>query len=116
MHAEILSPRAALRLAVMALATLAGATGAPSSPNPGKGDASVSTSLTPDGGRIVVEAHGVPPPAPLFFSAEADETALLGLAEITGEIHLSLRVLQGRPEMLTIGLSGDGDVVEVSGA
>jgi hypothetical protein len=106
-------PSACVAAARFALAAILGAA---ASARADDGEAHVSTALTPDGGHIVVEAHGVPPPAPLFFSATADETALLGLAEITGEIHLSLRVLQGRPEVLTLGLSGDGDVVDVDGA
>ena len=56
------------------------------------------------------------PKAPLFFSATAEQTVKLGVAEITGEVQLKLHVVQGRPEVLTLGLSGDGDVIEVSGA
>ncbi len=102
--------------AVFALLALVGPLCRPTHAEPDTDSATASTTLLPGGGRIVVEAHGVAPPVPVFFSAEADESALLGLAEITGEMHLSLRVLQGHPAMLTIGLSGDGDVVDVSGA
>ena len=69
----------------------------------------------PEGGRIVIEGVGVPPPAPLFFSATAEHTIRLGVAEITGEVRLKLHVVQGRPEVLTLGLSGDGGVVGVAG-
>jgi len=116
MNKRIFPGRAALRLALLALAALAGAAGSPAPAKTEAGDANVSAALTPEGGRIVVEAHGVPPPAPLFFSAEADQTVRLGMAEVRGEIRLRLHVLQGRPEVLTIGLSGDGEVVEVSGS
>jgi len=77
--------------------------------------AKVSAALTPGGGRIVVEAQGVPPAVPLFFSASADQTIRVGRAEIAGEMRLKLHVVQGRPEVLTLGLSGDGEVTDVSG-
>ncbi len=108
--------RVMLKGAVLALMALVSPLCRPAQADPDSAGATASTTLSPDGGRIVVEAHGVAPPAPVFFSAEANERAFLGLAEITGEMRLALRVLQGRPEMLTLGLSGDGDVVEVSGA
>jgi hypothetical protein len=78
--------------------------------------APVTTEFTPGaGGKIVVEATGVPPAAPLFFTASAEQVVKLGLTEITGEVKLSLRVVQGKPEVLTLGLTGDGDVVSVAG-
>jgi hypothetical protein len=79
------------------------------------GGAKVSTELTPDGGQIVVEAHGLPPKAPVFFSANADETVHLALDAVTAEIRLSVRVLQGKPDVLSLGLSGDGEIVGVDG-
>ncbi|MBW8781884.1 MAG: hypothetical protein JF599_08355 [Verrucomicrobia bacterium] len=78
--------------------------------------APVTTALTPGaGGKIVVEATGVPPPAPLFFSATAEQQVLVGAAEITSEVKLAVRVLQGSGEVLTLGLSGEGEVVGVTG-
>jgi hypothetical protein len=74
------------------------------------------TPLAPGGGRITIEAPTPPPPAPLFFTAKAEQNVRLGVAEIAGEIKLTLRIVQGRPEVLTLGLSGDGEVVSVSGA
>ncbi len=77
--------------------------------------AQMSAALTPGGGRIVVEASGVQPVAPLFFTATAQQTVRLGLTEVTGEAKLAVRVVQGKPEVLTLGLSGDGEVVSVVG-
>ncbi|MGH7944571.1 MAG: hypothetical protein ACREF9_06145, partial [Opitutaceae bacterium] len=74
-----------------------------------------SATLVPETGRIVVDVHGLPPPAPVFFSATVEQTVRLGVAEITGEMKVRLHVVQGRPEVLTLGLSGDGEVVDVSG-
>jgi hypothetical protein len=78
--------------------------------------AKVSAALTPDGGRIVVEAQGLPPAVPVFFSAIVEQTVKFSVAEVVGEARLKLHVVQGRPEVFTLGLSGDGEIVEVSGA
>jgi len=77
--------------------------------------ARVTSSLTPEGGRIVVEAHGVPAEAPTFFSVNAEHVITAGMAEVAGEIRVRVRIVQGRPEVLTLGLRGDGEVVEVTG-
>ncbi len=78
-------------------------------------NAGLSAGIGPDGGSIVVEAHGLQPQAPLFFSATADNTVHAGIDEITGEIQVKLTVLQGHPAVLTLGLAGDGEVTDVSG-
>lgn len=79
--------------------------------------APVTTALTPGaGGKIVVEATGVPPPAPLFFAGTVDQVLRVGEGEITGEAKLTVRIVQGAGEVLTLGLSGDGEVVAVTGA
>jgi hypothetical protein len=97
---------------LLALACTAGLYAAPVTAD----RAQVSTSLTPGGGgKIVVEASGVQPVVPLFFSAAANQTVRIGGSEITGEVKLSVRVLQGTADVITLGLSGDGDVVAVTG-
>ncbi|MEI7908256.1 MAG: hypothetical protein WCK77_01340 [Verrucomicrobiota bacterium] len=53
--------------------------------------------------------------APLFFAATAAVTARVGLADVTSEQQLALRVLQGRPDLLSLGLSGAGEVTAVTG-
>ncbi|MFA6960703.1 MAG: hypothetical protein WC205_08140 [Opitutaceae bacterium] len=79
--------------------------------------APVTTALTPGaGGKIVVEATGVPPPAPLFFAGTVDQVLRVGEGEIGGEAKLTVRIVQGAGEVLTLGLSGDGEVVAVTGA
>jgi hypothetical protein len=100
-----------LLVAALTVASCALVTGAQTAADSAK----VSAALTPEGGRIVVEALGVLPAVPLFFSATVEQTVRLGRAEVAGEMRLKLHVLQGRPEVLTLGLSGDGDVIEVSG-
>ena len=93
-------------------ATVAFAT--PVAPKP-TDTAKVTSTLTPEGGRMVIDARGVPPPPPLFFSAAVDQTVQLTATEMSGEAKVKLHILQGKPEVLTIGLSGEGDVVEVTG-
>ena len=78
--------------------------------------AKAATTLTPEGGRIVVDVQGVPPAVPLFFSAVAEQTIHVSSAELTSELRLKLHVVQGKPEMLSLGLTGEGEVTEVSGA
>src|SRR5262245_53718756 len=36
--------------------------------------ARVTTSLQPDAGRLIVDVHGVPPPAPVFYSVAAEQS------------------------------------------
>ena len=77
--------------------------------------AGVSAQLAPSDGHLIVEAHGMVPKAPLFFSATSENVMRLGTDEITGEIKVAIRVVQGRPEVITLGLNGGGDVIEVKG-
>ena len=78
-------------------------------------NATVSAGLAPEGGKIVLEAHGLQPRAPLFFSATVENTVRAGTAEVTGEMKIKLNVLQGHPEVLTLGLAGSGEVIGVTG-
>lgn len=80
--------------------------------NSAKMSASVASD---DEGRILIEARGIRPRAPLFFSARAENKVQVGTDEVAGTITLRIHVIQGRPEVLTLGLDGDGEVVEVTG-
>ncbi len=83
---------------------------------PAADSATVTTTLAPEAGRLVVEARGVPPaPAPIFTAAVEQAVRAAGAA-ITGELRVKIRVVQGRPEWVTLGLTGDGDVTAVTGA
>ena len=77
--------------------------------------AGISAQMAPGDGHLVLEAHGVIPKSPLFFSAASENVTSLGTDEITAEIKVAVRVVQGRPEVITLGLNGGGDVVEVKG-
>ena len=77
--------------------------------------AGISAQMAPGDGHLVLEAHGVIPKSPLFFSAASENVTSLGTDEITAEIKVAVRVVQGRPDVITLGLNGGGDVVEVKG-
>ncbi len=78
-------------------------------------DASLTAEVGDDGGRIVLEARGVRPKAPLFFSAEAVETVNVQGGSIDYEIGVNLKVLQGKARQLSLGLGGSGELQSVSG-
>lgn len=78
-------------------------------------NATLAAGLGPEGGNIVVEAHGVQAKAPLFFSATAENVIHAGTDAVTGEIKIKLSILQGHPDVLTLGLSGTGEIVDVTG-
>ena len=77
--------------------------------------ASISAALTPTGGRITVEAQGVERPVPVFFTAHAEHVLQVSDARIAGEAKLSLRIVQGRPEVLTLGVSEGAEITAVNG-
>ncbi|CAN5578518.1 hypothetical protein BH09VER1_BH09VER1_32070 [soil metagenome] len=103
-------------LSILLLAWLACLPKAALGQNTARADqAGLSAQLTPEGGHLVVEAHGVMPKSPLFFSVTSENVIGLGAEEITGEIKVAIRVVQGNPEVITLGLNGGGEVVEVKG-
>ncbi len=115
MNAKMMIKRAGWRrLSILIAAAFASAGSALAAAAPKIGNATLPA-LSSDGGRIVIEGIGAPSPAPLFFSANAEHILRLGATEIAGEVKLKLHVVQGRPEVLTLGLSGDGEIVEVGG-
>ncbi len=66
-------------------------------------------------GSVTLTAKGVLPKPPLFFNAAATAVVDVTTDKITQDIALTLSVLQGRPELLTLGLGGAGDIVSVTG-
>ncbi|MEZ5277308.1 MAG: hypothetical protein R3F07_13075 [Opitutaceae bacterium] len=67
------------------------------------------------GNRLVIKVEDARPEVPVFFSAVCDHRISIGLDAIAGEIDVRLKVVQGRPEVMSLGLSGDGEVFSVSG-
>jgi hypothetical protein len=54
-------------------------------------------------------------PVPLFFSAQADTLITAGIDRVEETITATLRVHQGRPEVLSLGLTGAGEITGVAG-
>ncbi len=56
------------------------------------------------------------PPEPAFlYSVNARAIVQVDSTAIEQSIELSIKVVQGKPTTLTLGLNGPGDVVEVTG-
>ncbi len=77
--------------------------------------AEMSATVSPEGGRILVEARGVRAKAPLFFSANVEQVVRLSTKEMTGTMTLKVRVAQGAAETVSLGIAGEGEVVGVAG-
>ena len=69
----------------------------------------------PDDRVILVPLGKAPKEAPLFFSATADVLARVSLVQISSEQKIDFRILQGKPETLSLALTGGGDVMSVTG-
>lgn len=78
--------------------------------------AQISAALAPEGGHITVEAHGVRPSLPGLFTAAVQQSTAVTATEVTSEAKVSLHVLQGNPEVFSLGLVGEGEVVAVTGS
>jgi len=67
-------------------------------------------------GVAVLPVDRVRQQAPLFFSVTADTTVTAQERRVDEEVRLKVRVLQGRAETITVGLSGEGEVTGVDGS
>ena len=54
-------------------------------------------------------------PVPLFFSADTSTTITAGIDQVSETITATLRVHQGRPETLSLGITGQGEITSVQG-
>ncbi len=64
---------------------------------------------------VLVPWTKAPKEAPLFFSATAEVNSQIGLETVTSEQKIHFKVLQGKPETLTLTIDGPGEVTEVTG-
>ena len=69
----------------------------------------------PDDRVVLVPFTKAPKEAPLFFSATADVKIQVGMEEVTSQQGLDFKIHQGKPETLTLGLNGTGEVISVTG-
>ncbi len=65
---------------------------------------------------VLVPFNNAPKEIPLFFSATANVTSEVKLDTLTSEQRLHFTIHQGKPETLTLALTGAGDVTAVAGA
>lgn len=99
--------------ALFAITTL---TFAQETPPPEGGAANVGATIGTDGtGSIIVEAKGVRPKPPVFYTATADTEVKIGGKRIHHIIKANVKVLQGEAETITFGLNGGDEVYEVKG-
>lgn len=66
-------------------------------------------------GMAVIPVEKVRPEVPLFYSVEAETTLSGGQRHVSSAMALKVRVHQGRPEKLTVELTGEGKVEAVEG-
>lgn len=78
-------------------------------------DATLTAEVNDNGGRIVLEAKGVRAKVPMLFSAAVQETVQVTQGEVTYEIGVSLKVVQGKAKLLSLGLGGVGELHSVTG-
>ncbi|WP_193213353.1 hypothetical protein [Luteolibacter marinus] len=65
--------------------------------------------------KIVLVPVDKEKPVPLFFSAETGTVIQAGTGRVDETITAKLRVHQGRPEVMSLGLTGEGEVTGVTG-
>jgi hypothetical protein len=79
--------------------------------------ATVRATIGSDGtGKFIVEAQGLLPKPPVFYTARANATAQVGPDRIEQVVQLTIKVIQGDARTLSFGLTGEGEVTEVVGA
>ncbi|MDB4477534.1 hypothetical protein N9018_04925, partial [Rhodopirellula sp.] len=81
-----------------------------------EGVADPSVVMNADGIRtILLESRTPPPPPPVFFSAQVVAHATIGSEFVDQTVELTIKVVQGEPEILSFGLNGPGQVLGVAG-
>ncbi len=76
---------------------------------------SLAFAQEPDERVVLVPLGKAPKEAPLFFSAAAEVKAQVSLTTLTSEQQIDFKIHQGKPESLSLGLSGAGEVLAVTG-
>lgn len=77
--------------------------------------ATVGAEIGEDGtGKIVVEAKGVHPKPPVFYTASASTDVTVGGKKVTSTTNIDVKVIQGEPQTISIGINGPGRVAAVN--
>jgi len=76
-----------------------------------------SVVMNADGIRTILLESRIPPPPPppVFFSAQLVANATVGPEYVDQTVKLTIKVVQGQPKVLSFGLNGPGQVLEVAG-
>ncbi|MEM7145045.1 MAG: hypothetical protein AAF591_07895 [Verrucomicrobiota bacterium] len=86
------------------------------SKKPTRPNAAVDATISEDGtGKIIIEAKGILPKPPSFFTANAVANVQIGPERTTQTISPNIKVTEGKANAFTLELKGDGEVYEVTG-
>ncbi len=67
------------------------------------------------GGSLIVEAHGIPPKAPLFFTASSEQLVTVNSNSVRQVISLTYKKLQGDDEVMSLVINHKSDIKSVTG-
>ncbi|MFT5906700.1 MAG: hypothetical protein ACI9E1_002312, partial [Cryomorphaceae bacterium] len=67
------------------------------------------------GGSLIVEARGIPPKAPLFFTASSEQVVTVNLNSVRQVISLTYKKLQGDDEVMSLVLNHKSEIKSVTG-
>ncbi|WP_035603756.1 hypothetical protein [Haloferula sp. BvORR071] len=77
--------------------------------------APATAQVNQDEAMVLIPSKIAEKPAPLFFSAETTTVVNVLPNKTDHIITAKLRVVQGRPEVLSLGLNGEGEITAVTG-
>ncbi|MEM6797903.1 MAG: hypothetical protein AAF589_00175 [Planctomycetota bacterium] len=66
-------------------------------------------------GRIVIETRAEQPKLPVYYAAVSSAVAEVGPNRVEHSIELTLRLLQGDADTVSLGLNGPGEITDVAG-
>ncbi|SHI79806.1 hypothetical protein SAMN02745181_0915 [Rubritalea squalenifaciens DSM 18772] len=80
------------------------------------GQNQINTSTSTEGsGKVVFTAEGLPPKAPLFFTAKALNEVKIQPSSVTQTISLDFNIVQGEADKLSLEITGDTRNLSVQG-
>lgn len=79
------------------------------------GQLPAQTVLVPEKGLLVVEASRVPKEPAFLYTLEVESTIQPLAESIAQDIRIKAKVLQGKPDVISLALHGEGDVLSVDG-
>ena len=80
------------------------------------GQNQINTSTSTEGsGKVVFTAEGLPPKAPLLFTAKALNEVKIQPSSVTQSISLDFNIVQGEADKLSLEITGDTRNLSVAG-